>query len=315
MVMYPDTYHWSTTSAPSGRAFDFWADEVRRHVTRIDLSSHRQHDFYGEFRQRRIGPLWFSSLRASAQDAVHAGSRTGGLLSRFDLVCMRTGEMTLEQDSQRVTMRAGDLLLVSHARDFVFTTTESTACYLVACTDDWLRTWLPDPEACVMQPVEGSAPWANSLCSLFGGVAKALENESRLPDGLIADQVGGCAALIYHGSSINATGYRRSLLHALRRSIRAQHCRSDLAPRHIAEQHRISVRYLHAIFASAGTSFGCELRNARLERARSMLRDVSFKNESVSEIALRCGFNDPAYLARLFRQILGVTPSAYRQLS
>lgn len=312
--MYPESYHWSTLNAPTGRAFDFWADEVRRHVTDIDLSSRRRHDFYGEFRHRRIGPMWFSSLRASAQDAVHAGNRGGGLLPRFDLVCMQAGEITIEQDGQRVTLGANDLLLISHARDFAFTTCEESACHLVACPDDWLRSWLPDPDACVMQPVDGAASWAGSLRSLLAGIGKAVEERRPLPDGLIADQVGGCTALVYQEPTINATGYRRSMLRALRRSTRAQHCRLDLAPRHIAEQHRISVRYLHAIFASAGTSFGRELRDARLERARFMLRDAAFRNESVGEIALRCGFKDPAYLARLFRETFGVTPSAYRQL-
>lgn len=45
-----------------------------------------------------------------------------------------------------------------------------------------------------------------------------------------------------------------------------------------------------------------------------MLRDPAFSCLTVSEIALRCGFGDPSYLVRLFRQHYQMTPVEFRQL-
>lgn len=47
----------------------------------------------------------------------------------------------------------------------------------------------------------------------------------------------------------------------------------------------------------------------RLDRARKLLRDSS---ESVTEIAMRCGFADTSYFDRQFKRRNGVTPSVYR---
>jgi AraC-like DNA-binding protein len=47
----------------------------------------------------------------------------------------------------------------------------------------------------------------------------------------------------------------------------------------------------------------------RLDRARRLLRESS---ESVTEIAMRCGFADTSYFDRQFKRRFGVTPSAYR---
>lgn len=52
------------------------------------------------------------------------------------------------------------------------------------------------------------------------------------------------------------------------------------------------------------------IRDRRLERVVAELRSPSAGR--VSDIAERWGFCDAAYLARVFREVHGMTPSAYR---
>ncbi len=47
----------------------------------------------------------------------------------------------------------------------------------------------------------------------------------------------------------------------------------------------------------------------RLERAKLLLQDTSL---SISEVAVRTGFDDPSYFTRLFTRRMGMNPSAYR---
>jgi len=47
----------------------------------------------------------------------------------------------------------------------------------------------------------------------------------------------------------------------------------------------------------------------RLERARYLLRTTS---DSVSQISLLAGFQDPSYFVRKFHQQEGITPHRYR---
>ena len=50
----------------------------------------------------------------------------------------------------------------------------------------------------------------------------------------------------------------------------------------------------------------------RLDLARRLLRQTS---DSLSDIALRCGFSDASHLVRAFRRRFGVTPGRWRSLT
>ena len=51
------------------------------------------------------------------------------------------------------------------------------------------------------------------------------------------------------------------------------------------------------------------LREARLKHACKMLRTTDM---AVSDVAYKCGFNDPKYFSRCFRQSIGMSPSEYK---
>jgi AraC-like DNA-binding protein len=52
------------------------------------------------------------------------------------------------------------------------------------------------------------------------------------------------------------------------------------------------------------------LREARLKRACQLLRST---DAIVSEVAYRCGFSDPKYFSRCFKQSVGMSPTEYRE--
>lgn len=51
------------------------------------------------------------------------------------------------------------------------------------------------------------------------------------------------------------------------------------------------------------------LLQQRIERAKQLLKHT---NQPIMEIALQCGFNSHSHLSKQFRQITGMTPTAYR---
>ncbi|MBQ3805711.1 MAG: helix-turn-helix domain-containing protein [Prevotella sp.] len=54
------------------------------------------------------------------------------------------------------------------------------------------------------------------------------------------------------------------------------------------------------------------LINARMERASQLLRPSDGSRPSVSEVAYRCGYSDPHYFSRCFKQRFGVSPTEYK---
>jgi AraC-like DNA-binding protein len=51
------------------------------------------------------------------------------------------------------------------------------------------------------------------------------------------------------------------------------------------------------------------LIDARMQRARQLLESHDY--QGISDIAYRCGYSDPRYFSRCFKQKYGVAPSDY----
>ena len=76
----------------------------------------------------------------------------------------------------------------------------------------------------------------------------------------------------------------------------------------------VSVRQLQRLFQSQGLTFSVWLRRERLERCYFDLRQASWPRPTVTEVAFRWGFNDPAYFSRAFSAQFGFSPREARLL-
>jgi AraC family transcriptional regulator len=67
--------------------------------------------------------------------------------------------------------------------------------------------------------------------------------------------------------------------------------------------------FSHMFKQAIGTPPYQYLLQQRVERAKQLLKQ---KERSIMDIALECGFNSHSHLSRQFRQLTGMTPTAYR---
>jgi AraC-like DNA-binding protein len=78
-----------------------------------------------------------------------------------------------------------------------------------------------------------------------------------------------------------------------------------------ASQARLSASYFsYAFKATFGTTLRHYIRCRRVARAQQLM--VS-SNRPLSEIALACGFADQAHYSRVFRDVVGLSPSTWRR--
>ncbi|HUB15066.1 MAG TPA: AraC family transcriptional regulator [Acetobacteraceae bacterium] len=74
---------------------------------------------------------------------------------------------------------------------------------------------------------------------------------------------------------------------------------------------RLSASYFsHAFKATFGTTVCHYIRRRRVERAQRLML---VSNEPLSQIALACGFADQAHYCRVFRDVVGQSPNAWRR--
>jgi AraC-like DNA-binding protein len=86
----------------------------------------------------------------------------------------------------------------------------------------------------------------------------------------------------------------------------------DLGPTTIARAHHVSVRGLHAAFASEGDTVAGWIRRRRLERIRDALRDPALSHVSIARIAATWGMPNHSHFSRTFRREFGMPPRAAR---
>jgi AraC-like DNA-binding protein len=80
----------------------------------------------------------------------------------------------------------------------------------------------------------------------------------------------------------------------------------------VAENMRISPRYLQYLLEKSGTSFTAHVTELRLKRVFMLLTAQCEGKDSISDIALRAGFSDISHFNRLFRSHFGDTPKGVR---
>ena len=122
----------------------------------------------------------------------------------------------------------------------------------------------------------------------------------------------GVAKLVITGTSVLPTANLLVMRQRVRDFVEAHLQDADLNCEKIAAAHRISVRYLHKLFAGAEHPISEWIWLRRLERARQAIETSSVTGQSITQIAYTWGFGDPAHFSRAFKARFGVSPSALR---
>ena len=85
---------------------------------------------------------------------------------------------------------------------------------------------------------------------------------------------------------------------------------SELSVSKVADLFGFSSKYLSSLFVkNMDVKFTEYLSRLRIEQAVEILKQ---EHPSVGELAARCGYTDPFYFSKVFKSIVGVSPSQYK---
>jgi AraC-like DNA-binding protein len=110
-------------------------------------------------------------------------------------------------------------------------------------------------------------------------------------------------------------GVRAARLRAIKDDIAANLTSRELSVDTLAARHRISQRYIRALFESEGTTFTDFVLAARLARAHRLLVTDRSGSRAISAIAFEAGFADLSHFNHSFRRRFGMTPSDIRAMA
>lgn len=312
-MIAPDGF-WSTDDAAPGMALSYWVEAICEAFLEMTADGDRE-NFVSQLAKFQFGPIDLNFVDTDPQKVWR--TRAAIARSRDDfyyLLYMRGGSMGVQQGERAALIKPGDCLLVNSREPYHFLLPERDHCLSVQIPQNWLRTWLPDPEDLTVTPLASHSGWGATLASALGNLSPDTLDRIAVPYGIVADQIGALLALAGGARPEPMSRHGASLLRRLLRAIEDRSCDPDTDPASVARECGISKRYLHLILAQGGTSFGAILIEARLKRAKVLLDDARFARISIADIAWRCGFSNSSHFARRFRRRFGAAPADYRKV-
>lgn len=268
-------------------------------------------------RSHDVGDVRVCDLRAGAGRVVRNRRLAADSTDDYVIVdVQRSGSCLVVQDGREALLNPGDIVCYRTARPYTLFFDGPFHQSLVRIPRASLSSpeaLLDDATANVIRADTGIgrllAPLLTSLATDAEGFAGPGEYE--LGDAVV--ELFGAAVIEYHaGRKSGPQAAREMLRERIQRFVEERIGDTQLGPRNVAAAHNISVRYLHKIYAEAGTTFGSSLRDLRLRAAARELRRPSAEHRTIEAVARRCGFADAAYFSRLFTRAYGVSPRQWR---
>lgn len=91
------------------------------------------------------------------------------------------------------------------------------------------------------------------------------------------------------------------------------HYKKHITLKDVSKEANLTPKYLSSLFKKEkGISFTQYVNKLRVNDARSLL---SMTNQTIMDIALDLGFEDPSYFTKIFKRFTGLTPNQYRKLN
>ncbi|MDH6142332.1 AraC-like DNA-binding protein [Kitasatospora sp. GP30] len=309
----------TTASVPDEKKAAFWGEAVSRTLVPVEVVPPAGRPFEGRLESHRLGYVRVSTMEADATRV----SRTAGLIARspraepqVGVGVQVSGRAVLRQDGRRAEVAEGGLVLYDTARPYSFDYPERFRSHVFQVP----RRLLGVPECDIRQAAGTAITSTEGFGAVLLPFLGTLAASAHSYPASVGDRLAGSVAdllimLVAQLTGPTATDPRTSngnLVERVRDHINRHLGDPELSPELIARAHHISVRYLHRLFEGEGVTVSRLIQQCRLEACARELARRSRTAPTVSAVAQRWGFVNPAHFSRAFRAAYGVSPREWR---
>jgi AraC-like DNA-binding protein len=308
---------FKASSLPTRSRVTAWNDLYSAQLERVDLTPADRKDFEAELHLGNLGPLRVVRLCCNNSAIDRTASHIDQAARRaYTLVLQVRGNGTLAQYGHEVALQEGDMTLYDNAVPHSHLMSDHAELILLRIPAAQMREHLPSPERFCGLRLAAADGLTSAIAELIRNLCRQLERglpaniQERLAHQLLEMTASAYAvafdALLSNSPLVNGR-------HSKARQYIEQHLRDpDLGPSVVAEQLRVSSRYLRMIFAASRESVSTYILRRRLEECARQLADPRWRGHSISDIAFGWGFNSAPHFSRSFRDLYGTAPREYR---
>jgi AraC-like DNA-binding protein len=295
-----------------------WSDLLAARLDRVEFTAAAGEGFEAELRMHQLGPLGIARLNCGAAAMVRAPRHIGHTPVRtYAFILLLAGSGRFAQYGHEAELHEGDVALCDTGAPYALHLGDGAELALLRAPAPILKEHLPTPEYFCGRRLAARdgvtcaiAAVTTSLCARLE-TALAPEFQNRYARHLL-DMIATSYAVAFE--QVTSASSITSGRHAKVKLFIEQHLRDpELSPRSIAEQLRLSSRYLRMIFASGNEKVSAYILRRRLEECARQMADPHWRGHSITEIAFAWGFNSAPHFTRSFRDRYGVSPRLFRR--
>lgn len=301
---------FSTRSIPQAQRFDYWMSVLNESMWRVTEWSDIPRDFNVDLSSAKLGSLTTLSETISPHRSRRTHIDLGKSEERsYHLFVSIEPSWGFSHLGAQGRLNSGDVLMLAEGE-------HETICpvgfrgVILKCPEDWMRTWLPDPEILAGKTLARDSKWGRVLSPIVRQMTPELAAAPPLPHRVLTDQLGTILGLLAGDADSQAMP---DLVERIRDSIRERCSDTNLVADHVAAALAIPSRVLHRALSTAHSSFAAELISARVAVAVSMLSSNAFRHHTLAQIALASGFSTQAHFTRVLRRRTGRGPLELRR--
>lgn len=304
---------FSTADIPQRQRRDWWREMICRKYTQVDITSKLASDFKAETQIAQLQKMHLSRVRS---DAMSLQKQRRDLerpdQDAYFVTLLLSGHYSLEQHGRTATLKPGEMLLYDATQPHRIHCSGEFAKLIFAIPRATLLTRFSRPDLCTaigLTQQHGAAmvaadflkSWSSRLPQLSQPTLETLCETS-------LDLLALALAEI-RPNDIKSSRSQAVVLLEIKRYVEQRLADPELNATAIAQAVGLSPRYINALFEQEQQSLMRYVLQRRLDRCYQAIAHRQATGLTISQIALRWGFNDLSHFSRAFKKRYGVSPS------
>ncbi|MFK7963040.1 MAG: helix-turn-helix domain-containing protein [Burkholderiaceae bacterium] len=307
---------YDTSDVPDKDRCAYWQEAVCDSYVRLGCEVTERQDFSGVIELSRYSMLAISRVSGTPHIVRRRKSDIRQATDQFFLLSLQTkNASSISQFGQTASLKVGDMALYSSTDPYTLEMSKPFSQMVVQLPKEKLLARLPNADMLTARTIDGQSGIGQlvrqNILSFAGYANASNELLQTLVQETLVDLIAtGLAA--HDGSRCELSSPEQHVMLRAKSFIRNNLGSPALDRQVVANEVGMSVRRLNAIFAKENKSPGAYIRLSRLEAVASELCDARFSSRSISEIALKYGFENFQHFSTSFRSHFGLSPREYR---
>lgn len=295
-------------------AFEHWQAALEQVCGRFTCVLNPEVDaFVGDIALHQHGALSFAKVRTNAQRIYRTRQHIAAEHGKYYfLIAQRRGSAQLEQAGKQVQLQPQEMVLIDASQPSEFrypSLTEQLSFHLPRHVVE--QHLGPSAQVGIRLGLESAS--GRLLAALVEQIERDHQQLRTAEGDATQDALLALLTPVLKGSTAVVKDRSTALWRKAQTLVEQHLTDPELSPAQLAQQLGISLRCLYRLFAEHGQTVARFIQEQRLNHIAQLLNNPHYQHNSITDLALRWGFNDSAHFSRVFKTHYGCSPRDWRQ--